>query len=354
MMLPEAVTKNADFFREALMAWFTMHGRHDLPWQHPRTPYRVWLSEIMLQQTQVQTVIPYFLRFLGRFPDLKCLADAHLDEVLQHWAGLGYYARGRNLHKTANILYRDRQGEWPTSLEGLQALPGIGYSTAAAILAQAFGLPYPILDANVKRVLARYFGIADALEEKSTQNTLLKLAHDCLDKNNPCDYTQAIMDLGATCCSAKKPQCLRCPVRANCRAYQDDAIGRYPKPKAKKTKLTYSRFFYLLYDAKQCSILLQRRAESGIWGGLWCLPEATVSLQTDKAQTGSYRKLDSLKHSFSHYHLILEPELLLVDKDNYTQHLANTEWFTLSMLDKLGLPKPIQTLLQRELLQIAR
>lgn len=331
------------------MRWFAVYGRHDLPWQHPRTAYRVWLSEIMLQQTQVQTVIPYFLRFIERFPDLQSLARAHLDEVLQHWAGLGYYARGRNLHKTAQYVHFELKDIWPTNLEGLQALPGIGYSTAAAILAQAFGLPYAILDANVKRVLARYFGVAGALTDKNTQRRLQKLAADCLDTENPCDYTQAIMDLGATCCNARKPQCPICPVRMHCLAYQESAVLNYPTPKVKKTKPTIRRFFYLIYDKTQNSILLQRRPESGIWGGLWCLPEESTSLQKLSSNLDTYRKLETLKHSFSHYHLLLEPELLNIEQAHFCHDFSNTRWFTLGSLIKLGLPKPIQTILRREL-----
>lgn len=337
------------YFRRALMDWFNQHGRHDLPWQHPRTPYRVWLSEIMLQQTQVQTVIPYFLRFIERFPDLQSLADGHLDDVLQHWAGLGYYARGRNLHKTARIIAQDKNGIWPTSIVGLQALPGIGYSTAAAILAQAFGLPYPILDANVKRVLARYFGLVTPLEERETQKRLLELATECLDQENACDYTQAIMDLGATRCRAKKPLCASCPVQTECTAYQENALERYPAPKAKKTKPRIKRFFYLLYDADKKHILLQRRPEAGIWGGLWCLPEETTSLLTRTHNKDAYQKLAPLKHSFSHYHLLLEPELLLVEQREIARDFVDAQWFAVDKLNQLGLPKPIQTILTRDM-----
>lgn len=337
-------------FRESLMDWFAEHGRHDLPWQHPRTPYRVWLSEIMLQQTQVQTVIPYFERFMKRFPTLESLASAEMDEVLLYWAGLGYYARGRNVHKAARYLYFELNGVWPTTLTGLQALPGIGYSTAAAILSQAFGLPYAVLDANVKRVLARYFGVAGAPQDKNTLNTLLEYANDCLDIKQPCDYTQAIMDLGATCCTAKKPQCMRCPVRSNCIACKENAVMKYPAPKTKKTKPTMKRFFYCILDQTQNSILLQRRPESGIWGGLWCLPEETQSLEKFCKHPDLYCKLQSLKHSFSHYNLILEPELLCTSQQSFEHHFVEARWFRLDALNQLGLPKPIVTILRQHLL----
>lgn len=224
-------------FSKPLLLWFTLHGRKNLPWQHPRTPYRVWISEIMLQQTQVQTVIPYFERFMQRFPNISDLALAHEDDVLSLWSGLGYYSRARNLHQTAKIILQHHQGIFPNDYTLLNELPGIGPSTAAAILSQAFNKPAAILDGNVKRVLTRFFRIQGHPEQTQVKKTLWELADSCMPQENCADYTQAIMDLGATCCTTKNPHCPNCPLQKNCLAFKHQEQYLYPTKKLKNQYL---------------------------------------------------------------------------------------------------------------------
>lgn len=297
---------------EVLLAWFDRHGRHDLPWQRPRTPYRVWISEIMLQQTQVQTVIPYFERFMERLPDVASLARAPLDEVLALWSGLGYYARARHLHRAAAVIVHEHGGRFPDTLEGWLALPGVGRSTAGAILAQAFDQRQPILDGNVRRVLARYHAVPGWPGEKAVEERLWQLAEAATPASRVADYTQAIMDLGATVCT-RTPRCEHCPLADGCRARAQDRVADYPGRRPRKT-LPIRRTAMLILRDPQGRILLERRPPTGIWGGLWSLPEC--SLHTPVArhcrdrlglEVTGLRAGATFRHTFSHYHLDIVP-----------------------------------------------
>ena len=304
-------------FAARVLDWFDVHGRKDLPWQQPQDAYRTWVSEIMLQQTQVQTVIPYFERFMARFPDVTALADAARDEVLRHWSGLGYYARARNLHRAAQMIRDDFGGVFPETLEALTALPGIGRSTAGAILALSMDQRQPILDGNVKRVLARH----EAVAGWPGKTTVAKRLWDIAERNTPedrvADYTQAIMDLGATVCTRSHPACERCPVAADCAARHQDAIALFPGRKPKKTKPLRTTTMILASDGGQ--VYLERRPESGIWGGLWSLPELNGKAVEDwcrerlAGEPVEVEDWEVLRHSFSHYDLDIRPILVRID-----------------------------------------
>jgi A/G-specific adenine glycosylase len=335
-----------------LLSWYDEHGRIDLPWQNPRHPYRVWISEIMLQQTQVQTVIPYFNKFIANFPTLRELANAKEDEVLALWSGLGYYSRARNLYKAAKIMAKDYEGQLPQDLDSLISLPGIGASTAAAITSQAYGQPTPILDANVKRVLARYFQVDGAPDKNSVKNTLWELAGRCMSLTRSADYTQAIMDLGALICKPRKPLCPSCPINSNCLAFNNRLVDKYPEKKHKKPIPTEHQQFLLLYNKEQC-VYLEKRPPTGIWGGLWSLP----SLAMDQSpltyvqdnydlQAKSVCELQPFKHTFSHFHLQLYPLTIEVESVAKTA-LKEPQglWFSKSELTTVGLAKPISKIL---------
>ncbi|MBI2785856.1 MAG: A/G-specific adenine glycosylase [Legionella longbeachae] len=338
-------------FSQPLLHWFALHGRKNLPWQLPRTPYKVWISEIMLQQTQVQTVIPYFDRFIQRFPNINVLAQANEDEVLSLWSGLGYYSRARNLHQTAKIVAQLHQGLLPDNLKLLNELPGIGPSTSAAILSQAFNQPTAILDGNVKRVLTRYFRINGYPEQAEVKKKLWELADSCMPKENCADYTQAIMDLGATCCTAKKPNCPNCPLQQNCMAYRHQEQHLYPTKKIKKPVPTQQQQLLVLYN-DQGHIYLEKRPSSGLWGGLWCLPSLDkdncpldfIQLHYDLAGD-TPRKLLSFKHRFSHFHL--EINALGIKTRFLGTQLAEIkgQWFAKEQLSNLGLAQPTSKIL---------
>lgn len=279
-----------DRFARNLLHWYDKHGRHDLPWHHNRNAYRVWVSEIMLQQTQVTTVIPYFEAFMARFPDVRALASAPEDDVLSHWSGLGYYARARNLHKAAKQVVMEFGGEFPADQETLESLTGIGRSTAAAILAQAFGKRATILDGNVKRVLARYHAVPGWPGQSAVLNKLWEHAENHTPEERVKDYTQAIMDLGAMVCTRNKPECKTCPVNDGCQAYNRDEVQRYPGPKPRKEKPEKTTWMLILEDTKG-RILLERRPPTGIWGGLWSLPELDPAYGTDELQDACIREL---------------------------------------------------------------
>ncbi len=304
-----------DSFVRRLLAWWDAHGRKDLPWQRERTPYRVWIAEIMLQQTQVATVVPYFERFIGRFPDVDALARADIDEVLHLWSGLGYYARARNLHRAAGIVARDHGGSVPDDVEAARTLPGIGRSTAAAIVAQSYGRHAAILDGNVKRVLARRHRVVGAVSSAATLGELWRLAESHTPTERVADYTQAIMDLGATVCRRTRPRCGQCPVRADCRGLAAGDPERYPEPAPRgRRRLERSRFFVLVDPDGAC--LVERRPPRGIWGGLWSPPEGsadkTVAGFLDEAGIDVHlvdqvRAAGSFRHGFTHYDLDIEP-----------------------------------------------
>ena len=302
-------------FPGRLLVWWDAHGRKNLPWQRERTPYRVWVAEIMLQQTQVSTVVPYFERFMGRFPDVESLARAELDDVLHLWSGLGYYARARNLHEAAASVAREHGGVFPDNVPAIQRLPGIGRSTAGAIVAQGYGLRAVILDANVKRVLARRHRVAGAVSSARTLDELWRLAESHTPAERVADYTQAIMDLGATVCRRIGPRCSDCPVRADCRARAAGDPERYPeKASRRKRSLERSRFFVVVDPDGAC--LVERRPARGIWGGLWSPPERdageTVSGFLDRAGIAAHlvdhvQKAGVFRHGFTHYDLDVEP-----------------------------------------------
>lgn len=332
-------------FAGRLLGWWEDHGRHELPWQVERTAYRVWVSEVMLQQTQVATVIPYFLRFVSRFPSLNDLADAELDEVLALWSGLGYYARGRNLHKTAQLCRDQFDGQLPDDPEQLESLPGIGRSTANAIVAQAFDRRAPILDGNAKRVVARHAGIAGWPGQTPVLRELWQAADQRTPDDRAADYTQAIMDLGALVCTRSKPACPECPVAADCRARLDERIAELPGKKPRRERPL--RETTLLMLENHCGeVLLQRRPPVGIWGGLWSLPEAD-SIEIPE-ELEELRAPESLIHEFSHFRLAISFQRLRLHAPGArcVADNAQTRWFTLDQALASSLPRPIRRALQ--------
>ena len=342
-----------DAFASQLLGWFDRAGRHDLPWLHPRTPYRVWLSEIMLQQTQVKTVIPYFERFLAAFPTLPDLAAATLDEVLAQWSGLGYYARARNLHATARLCVERHGGDLPRDFDALHALPGIGRSTAGAILSQAWGDRFPILDGNVKRVLARYHGVAGWPGLPAVEKQMWTLAAQHLPPDRMADYTQAQMDLGATLCTRGDPACMLCPVQTNCVALRESRVDELPTPKPGKP-LPERTALVLLAENGSGEVLMQRRPPTGIWASLWSLPEAA---DHDAARAwfeahlrGDYDQAEALAevpHVFSHYKLRMHPlRWRSVSPRSVVRDDDNLRWVSAKDLASLGLPAPIRRMLE--------
>ncbi|PSD46849.1 A/G-specific adenine glycosylase [Stenotrophomonas maltophilia] len=347
-----ADTAKEDDFVARLLHWFDDHGRHDLPWQHPRSPYRVWLSEIMLQQTQVATVIPYFQRFLQHFPTLPELAAASNDAVMAQWAGLGYYARARNLHAAAKRCVELHDGDLPRDFDALHALPGIGRSTAGAILSQAWNDRLAILDGNVKRVLSRYHGIDGfpGLPAIEKQLWAIAQAHVAqVPAGRMADYTQAQMDLGATVCSRAKPACVICPLQDACVARREGRTTELPTPKPSKTLPEREAVALLLRDAQQ-RVLLQKRPDTGIWAQLWTLPQAEAGsdLQDwfDAHVDGSLEdaeELPVLQHTFSHYRLHLQ--VLSRKVRGLRVEEPTLRWVANDELPALGLPAPIRKLL---------
>ncbi|WP_109124000.1 A/G-specific adenine glycosylase [Dyella sp. C11] len=338
-------------FAVSLLAWFDEHGRKDLPWQHPRDAYRVWLSEVMLQQTQVVTVIPYFLRFVTALPTLRDLAAADEDTVLALWSGLGYYRRARFLHKAAQVCVEKHGGELPRDFDALADLPGIGRSTAGAILAQAHGLRFPILDGNVKRVLTRYLGIHGHPGQSAVEKQLWLQADALTPAERTADYTQAIMDLGATVCVRSKPRCDACPLARHCIAFRDGLTAKLPTAKPGKAIPTRDTIMLVLRDADG-RILLERRGPQGVWSGLWSLPEASDHdgawrAAQSLARIDDAQPLPSFVHVFSHYRLHVEP--LLFDEATAHQRVADNadlRWCAPHERAALGLPAPVRTLLQ--------
>ncbi|MFM0335210.1 A/G-specific adenine glycosylase [Paraburkholderia fungorum] len=342
-------------FSTRLIAWQRQHGRHDLPWQNTRDPYRIWLSEIMLQQTQVSTVIPYYAKFLGRFPDVAALAAAPLDDVMALWAGLGYYSRARNLHRCAQAVVEQHGGAFPASVEALGELPGIGRSTAAAIASFAFGARATILDGNVKRVLARAFGVEGFPGEKKVENAMWGLAESLLPSNASDDdvsaYTQGLMDLGATLCMRGKPDCVRCPFAADCVANVTGRQRELPAARPKKAVPTRRTWMLVLRDGN--AVMLEKRPPSGIWGGLWSLPEAAdeaALAERSRAFGGDdgFSPLAPLTHVFTHFKLDIEPRLAELDRAVGALAAlgdADTAWVALSDLDSFGVPAPVRKLL---------
>ena len=339
-------------FAPRLLAWFEQHGRHDLPWQQNRTPYRVWLSEIMLQQTQVQTVIPYFLRFVDRYPTVEQLAAASEDEVLHLWTGLGYYARARNLHRAARCIVADHGGVFPADVETLEQLPGIGRSTAGAIASLAMDVRAAILDGNVKRVLARHDAVAGWPGSAKTLAELWRLAELYTPQERVADYNQGMMDLGATLCIRQNPRCEHCPVSGTCLARERSEQHLFPGRKPPRT-LPERETHFLVFRRPDGSVLLQKRPGAGIWGGLWCFPEATdpeqppaALAQVFESETGQRTRLDPIQHSFSHYRLTILPITISIEQTpERIAEVDSERWVTPGGEIPLGLPAPVARLL---------
>lgn len=341
-------------FSSRLIAWQREYGRHDLPWQHVDA-YRVWLSEIMLQQTQVATVIPYYQRFIASFPTIATLASATEERVLAHWSGLGYYARGRNLHRAAQIIVAEHDGEFPRQFEQILKLPGIGRSTAAAICALAFHECRAILDGNVKRVLARYCGIVGSPAIKSVEQLLWQQAESLLPQQAVAAYTQALMDMGATLCSRSKPKCDLCPVQQSCIAFQTNRVVELPTPRPRKVVPERRATFFLVMS--RGDILLEKRGPVGIWGGLWCLPqleegdeELAEYVQRRAWQIDEQIELPVFTHTFTHFKLHITPLLLkLAHKPLQVQQVA-CEWVDVNGALGMAIPTPVRKLLEKVVL----
>ena len=339
-------------FAKRLITWHQQHGRKNLPWQKNKTPYLVWLSEIMLQQTQVTTVIPYFEKFIQKFPTVHALAQATLDEVLVLWSGLGYYSRAKNLHKTAQIIEKEFHGVFPNDLETLQTLPGIGRSTAGAILSFAFAKPAPILDGNVKRIFIRLHGMNVSVDDIKAQKNLWEIAEHYLSKEDIADYTQGLMDLGATLCTRTKPPCSSCPFQKDCIAYQTHQTENLPV-KLKKKKLPIKKIYFLVLKDQHEKILLIKRPPVGIWSHLWSLPEAKNLNQLNSVLSDysleliSKKMLSPFRHTFSHFHLDITPLLIQVKNHSMIMESDHAVWIQKNQLDKFGLPKPVKILLEK-------
>ena len=342
-------------FAERLLAWFDLHGRRGLPWQIDRTPYRVWVSEIMLQQTQAATAAPYFMRFMAAFPAVDELAAAELDRVLGYWAGLGYYARARNLHAAARKVVRDFAGEFPATVEGLMGLPGVGRSTAGAIMALAYGKRAPILDGNARRVLARYEAVEGWAGRAAVQKALWAHAEKHTPHRKVAEYTQAMMDLGATLCTRTRPRCGECPLTADCKARIRGLQAILPTPRPRRARPQRNVRMLLITNADR-EVLLEKRPPSGIWGGLYSLPELAAE---DDPRSWCRRHLGvvvtghmagtPLKHGFSHFDLMIHP--LEVRLDAEASALMDRDgwlWYNPEQEARVGVAAPIAVLLKRQ------
>ncbi len=343
-----------DSFARKLIDWHAIHGRHDLPWQDRATPYTIWVAEVMLQQTQVATVAPYYERFMRRFPTLAELAAAPLDDVLGLWAGLGYYARGRNLHRSARIVVKEWEGRLPDSFDGLLSLPGIGRSTAGAILAQAHGRRYAILDGNVKRVLARYHAVKGWPGEAAVERALWEYAESHTPTDKAAAYTQAIMDLGATVCTRRRPSCTKCPVVRDCAARRAGIEDRLPVPRPKRNRPRKSAIV-LVVIGPGGRVLLERRPEQGVWGGLYSFPELPDG---EKAELWCARKLgarvssveawEPVLHSLTHVDLVLAPQQVwLAGSPNMVGDDWDRIWHDPATAPVVGVAAPIAAALRR-------
>ena len=337
---------------ERVLAWHQEHGRHSLPWQQEPTPYRVWVSEIMLQQTRVSTVIPYFERFMARFPDIPSLAAGSRDEVLALWSGLGYYARARNLHRSAVILRDEHGGRFPEHLEEVMALPGIGRSTAGAILALSRGERHPILDGNVKRVLARYHGIDAWPGQPAVERRLWDLAERHLPQRDLAAYTQGMMDLGASLCSPRAPACLICPLERDCISRLDGRAEQRPGRRPRRQRPT--RRVRMMLAVAGDRVLLERRAPSGIWGGLWGFPEASADRDPEQwadeclgIRPRQVHRWPIVRHGFTHFQLEIEPLELRLDRLPEAVGEGGWAWLRPGEAAERGLAAPVARLLQR-------
>jgi len=338
-------------FASRLVAWQRAHGRHGLPWQDTRDPYRIWLSEVMLQQTQVATVIPYYERFTAEFPDVKALAAAPVERVLEHWSGLGYYRRAHHLHAAAKVVVAQLAGVFPADASALATLPGIGRSTAAAIVVFASGASAAILDGNVKRVLARHRGIAGFPGAANVETQLWEAAEALLPARNVETYTQALMDLGATVCTRTRPSCATCPLAGDCVAFTQNRVSALPSPRPRKV-LPHRELRVLLIEHGG-QILLERRPPLGIWGGLWSLPEFPLDAEVRAAVKARFAadvtvrdELPAIAHAFTHFTLTMHPQRVSARRWPMRTETPGTIW--LAPVDARGaaLPAPIKKLLR--------
>ncbi len=333
-------------FASRLIQWQKHYGRHDLPWQNTQDPYAIWISEIMLQQTQVSSAIGYYHRFMSRFPDIHRLAEVELDEVMRLWSGLGYYSRARNLHGAAKIVVREHGGRFPKDFDSLLKLPGVGRSTAAAIASIAFNKKYSILDGNVKRVLARYFMVEGWPGIKKVENELWELADGLLPEKEMATYSQALMDLGATVCIRSNPKCDECPLSDSCLAFFQNRVMDFPFTKPKKAIPRKEVVMLVLLQGKE--IMLQKRPPKGIWGGMWSLPEMDVNQDPNDFVLSTFGymgqikgPLSSIEHAFSHFKLRITPQLLAINHaikstpDNFV-------WLPLEQAVDAALPAPVK------------
>jgi len=327
-----------------------IHGRHDLPWQNTVDPYAIWVSEIMLQQTQVAAVIGYYSKFMQRFPNIASLANATQDEVLQHWSGLGYYSRARNLHNAAVTIMDEHKGQFPQDFEMIQTLSGIGRSTAAAIASFAFNQVQTILDGNVKRVLARHFLVEGWPSSPKVEKELWLLAEKLLPEQGMVAYTQGLMDLGATLCTRSKPKCSNCPLNGSCKALQAQRVHELPTPKPRKS--IPEKHTTMLILRRGDEILLEKRPSTGIWGGLWSFPEAENSQDAEAIALKKFGvtaendiTLPNLTHVFTHFKLHICPQTLQVVKLNPQVNQAAHMWLNIEDAIGAAIPTPIRKIL---------
>ena len=342
-----------ELFSKRVLAWAQQYGRKQLPWQHNPTPYRVWISEIMLQQTQVDTVIPYYQKFMQRFPSIEALATADQDAVLHHWSGLGYYARARNLHQAARIVHDQYQSTFPSSIDDVIELPGIGKSTAAAILSLSKNQRHAILDGNVKRVLSRHAGIFGWPGLARVEKQLWSLAEQRTPNNDNADYTQAMMDLGATVCKRSQPLCGECPVSTDCVAFTQNLQTELPTPKPKKNIPMRSTVMLAILNQEN-DMLMQRRPNYGIWGGLWSFPEFETAndaldwcMRTFNQAPHSQQTLADLTHTFSHFRLVISPLTVRYDTPiHWVMDGDEWVWYKHSS-SQAGLAAPVDQLIKQ-------
>ncbi|MDF9391355.1 MULTISPECIES: A/G-specific adenine glycosylase [Methylococcus] len=338
-------------FQQAVLDWFDLHGRHDLPWQRPRTPYRVWISEVMLQQTQVATAIGYFERFMQRFPRLAVLAAADVEEVLALWSGLGYYGRARNLHRTARIVAEHHAGELPADLAGLTVLPGIGRSTAGAILSLGFDRRAAILDGNVRRVLARHHGVGGWPGTAKVEKELWRLSEELTPSTRCADYNQAMMDLGATVCTRRAPDCTACPLAGACIARREGRQTELPVPRRAGPTPVRSTYMLLMVDPDR-GVMLQKRPPAGIWAGLWAFPEfadldeMSTWCALHSIHPGRIEPLPRRRHTFSHFHLDYTPVVVHCGaRRTGVEEGAQGLWHPVGAEIGFGVPAPVRQLL---------
>lgn len=343
-------------FTEALLSWYRLHGRHDLPWQKDPTPYRVWVSEIMLQQTQVSTVIDYYQRFMSQFLSVKSLSEAELDQVLGLWSGLGYYARARNLHRCAQIIFTQYHGEFPNNVDQLSELPGIGRSTAGAILSFSMGVRAPILDGNVKRVLTRYHAIEGSPSESAVNKRLWDLAECYTPNKNFSEYNQAMMDLGATICTRRNPTCQQCPVMSDCRAFNESRAHEFPYSKKSKRLRPKKTTHLLMIKTSSDEFLFVKRPPMGIWGGLWSFPECpmgedikTWCVQHLHLDISNIEHWPAFNHTFTHFDLTIQPVLLTISAQNNYRMMESSDkiWYKVSEPLPGGIAAPVSQLLTK-------